>query len=164
MATTSIEGTKLGLTIALAISLLFFVLGLCYPILMAKTTLLGFNISTESIYLTDTIHHFYENNDWFMVAVIGITTLVFPVYKYLDMLNRILGFIPVSEFYEKVIAQLDKWSMLEVFVIALVILSVKTNSSFMSMSVKSGVYFLAASVIVRMLISSYMAFTQKSGT
>ena len=162
MRLKSTDGIKLGLLGALIISMVCFVLGLVYPILMAKTTLLGFNISAESIYLTETIRHFYESGDWFMVAIIGITTLVFPIFKYLDMVNRILCIIPVNEFYEKVMAQLDKWSMIEVFVIALVILSVKTNSSFMSMSVKSGVYFLAASVIIRMLISSYMGFNKTS--
>lgn len=155
---------KVVLTASLMLSFIFFVLGLCYPILVARTTLLGFNVSSESIHLTDTLLHFYNTNDWFMVMVIGVTTIIFPVYKYMDMLNRVWGFITLSELYTRIIAQLDKWSMLEVFVIALVILSVKSNSSFMTMTVKSGVYFLAASVIVRMLISSYMAFTQKSGT
>ena len=160
MRAKSSDGIKLGLLGALIISMVCFVLGLAYPILIAKTTLLGFNISAESIHLTETIRHFYQSGDWFMVAIIGITTLIFPIFKYLDMVNRILCIIPVNEFYEKVMAQLDKWSMIEVFVIALVILSVKTNSSFMSMTVESGVYFLAASVIIRMLISSYMGFNK----
>ena len=152
------KSTITALLIGLFVSALCFVLGFFYPILISKTTVLSFTLNSKSIYLIDTIELFYKEGDWFMVTIIGVTTIIFPVFKYVDLINRILEVIPVTEFYEKLMSQLDKWSMIEVFVIALVILSIKTNSNFMSLSIKSGVYFLCLSVLVRMGISSYLGF------
>jgi len=144
--------------ILLLISFILFILGLTYPILVAKTSVLGFNLSSKSVYLTDTIKYFSDENEWLMAFVILITTLVFPLIKYVDLTNRILSIVPISARVHSILSHLDKWSMTEVFVVALVILTVKMNSNFMSMEIRSGVTFLTLSIIIRMVAVHLLSY------
>lgn len=57
----------------------------------------------------------------------------------------------------KIFSQLDKWSMIEVFILALIVIGIKSGTNFVSVSMKSGAYFLAASVIIRMVLTTYIA-------
>ena len=147
--------------ILLLISFIFFILGLTYPILVAKTSVLGFNLSSKSVYLTDTIKYFSDENEWLMAFIILITTLVFPLIKYVDLTNRILSIAPISARVHSFLSHLDKWSMTEVFVVALVILTVKMNSNFMSMEIRSGVTYLTLSIVFRMG-STYLLSSKSS--
>lgn len=137
--------------ILLLISFTLFILGLVCPILMAKSSVFGVTLSAKSVYLTDTIKYFSDEGEWLMALVILITTLVFPLIKYIDVANRVFSFFTISDKTHTVLGHLDKWSMTEVFVVALVILSVKMNSKFMSMEIRSGVTFLTLSIILRMI-------------
>jgi len=92
-----------------------------------------------------------------MALLIGITTVLFPVLKYAVLFNGTLHLIPVRDSVQKVFSQLDKWSMIEVFILALIIMGIKSNSGFVSITMESGAYFLAVSVISRMFTSFYVS-------
>lgn len=92
-----------------------------------------------------------------MALLIGITTVLFPVVKYAVLVNGTLHLVPVRDSVQKVFSQLDKWSMIEVFVLALIIIGIKSNSGFVSITMESGAYFLAVSVISRMVTSIYIS-------
>jgi uncharacterized paraquat-inducible protein A len=132
-------------------SFVLFILGISCPILFTKTSVFGLTFSAKSVYLTDTIEYFYNERQWLMAFVIFITTLVFPLIKYVDLANRILNVVPIPEKLKSILSHVDKWSMTEVFIVALVILTVKMNSNFMSMEIRSGVTFLTLSIILRMV-------------
>ena len=118
--------------------------------MVARSSVFGLTLSAKSVYLTDTIKYFSDEKEWLMALIILITTLIFPLIKYADLTNRIISFIPISDRVSSILGHLDKWSMTEVFVVALVILTVKMNSNFMSMEIRSGVTFLTLSIILRM--------------
>jgi uncharacterized paraquat-inducible protein A len=132
-------------------SFILFVLGLTYPIMVAKSSVFGLTLTAKSVYLIDTIKYFLNENEWLMAFVILITTLIFPSIKYVDLTNRIFHVISIPNRVHSILSHLDKWSMTEVFIVALVILTVKTSSNFMSMEIRSGITFLTSSIILRMV-------------
>jgi len=56
---------------------------------------------------------------------------------------------------------LDKWNMLDVFLVALLLLNFKMNSNFIVMQLKIGTTFIALAVIFRILTISLVANNEK---
>jgi paraquat-inducible protein A len=135
----------------LACSMTCFVLGLSFPILSTKHQVLGIVLEYEEIKLFDSVRLFYDERDYFLAFVIFTFTIVFPVLKYIDLTVR---FLVANIRYKKlsnILHQLDKWSMLDVFLVALLLLNFKINSSIIVMQLKTGTTFIALSVILRIL-------------
>ena len=138
-------------------SIFLFILGLSFPILSTKTEILGITLKYENIWLFTSIKYFFNNEEYLLGAVILFFTFIFPIIKYLDLINRVTGLIEINERMEHILSLTDKWSMLDVFIVALLILNFKMNSEIIYMKIKIGTSFLAASIIVRMMISSYIS-------
>lgn len=137
--------------ITLVISVSFFIMGLSFPILSTKKHILGLTLSFEKVWLFDSIRIFYEEKEYFLAVVIFVFTVLFPVIKYTDILNRIFGWIHISPTKEKVLELTDKWSMLDVFLVALLILNFKIDSRIVVMDIRIGTLFIALSVTFRIL-------------
>ena len=146
--------------ILLLTSVILFVLGLIYPIFITRSSVFGITLTSKSVYLTDTIKYFAEEKEWLMASLILITTLVFPLIKYIDLINRALCLLRIPRRIQAILSQLDKWSMTEVFVVALILLTVKMNNNFMSMEIRSGVTFLALSIVLRMVAVYFLSFKE----
>jgi uncharacterized paraquat-inducible protein A len=52
------------------------------------------------------------------------------------------------------LSKLDKWSMIDVFLVALLLLNFKMDSNVIVMKLKTGTQFIAISVILRMITAS----------
>ena len=150
---------KILIYVVLFTSIILFILGLYYPILSTKTEILGFTLKHENIWLFTSIKYFFNNEEYLLGAVILFFTFLFPIIKYLDLINRVTGFIEINEKTEHILSLTDKWSMLDVFIVALLILNYKMNSSIIFMSIQTGTTFLAASIILRMSISTFNNYT-----
>lgn len=72
--------------------------------------------------------------------------------KYIELAVRIL-----RNKTSKMLQNLDKWNMLDVFLVALLLLNFKMQSKIMVMDLKIGTTFIALAVIFRMLTISLIA-------
>lgn len=135
--------------VLLFLSCLTYYLGLVFPLLKTQTRLLSFTLKTENVRLFDSIKLFWNNNEFMLAAIIFVFTIVIPIIKYIELLIR--NFWPEKTIkYTKILKALDKWSMLDVFIVAILLLNFKLNSAIMIMSLMPGTTFLAISILLRM--------------
>jgi uncharacterized paraquat-inducible protein A len=132
-------------------SIVFFVLGLSCPILSTKQQVLGIVLEYEEIKLFDSVRLFYKEKDYFLASVIFVFTFIFPVIKYIDLIVKSLSINLIHKKLSVILQQLDKWSMLDVFLVALLLLNFKMDSNIIVMKLKTGTTFIALSVILRMI-------------
>jgi len=147
---------KLILSLLLLASVTFYVLGLYYPLFGSKQQLFGLVLKYEDVRLFDSVEFFYKQKAYFLAGIILFTTIVFPVVKFLDIFNKIFVIFTSRKKISKILVFLDKWSMLDVFIVALIIMVFKINSNFVGMKVKQGTNFLALAVFIRMMLSFYL--------
>ena len=134
----------------LAISVLLFVLGLVFPIMSTKKQIMGITLSYQDIRLLGSVRILIQENDTFLAVITLIVTFLFPCFKYVELLNRQFGFFHFSSKLSKFLTNIDKWSMLDVFIIALLLFYFSADSSFIEMKIRIGTYFLALSIFFRM--------------
>lgn len=144
---------KILTPLLLLASITCFILGLIYPILGSKHQVFGIVLEYKEVRLFDSVCLFFEAGDYFLAAVIFVFTILFPIIKYIDLINRILPITSLSPKLSSMLKLLDKWSMLDVFLVALLLLNFKMDSSIIVMKLKAGTSFIAAAVIFRMLAS-----------
>jgi paraquat-inducible protein A len=140
--------------VSLFFSIFFFILGLWYPILSTKQKVLGFVLDYKEVRLFDSVKMFYESNEYFLAIIILVFTILLPIIKFLELLNREFKIIIFTKTISKILHALDKWSMLDVFLVAILLVNFKMDSSIIIMKVKIGTTFIALSVILRMLSST----------
>lgn len=151
-----IKRLDLFAAVALTASTIFYILGLVFPILSSKTSILGFVLEEESMRLVDSIDYFWQEGDVFLTLVILIFTIVFPILKYLDLGIRLAVPELLPRKLVSILKNLDKWSMLDVFLVALLILNFKLDTSLITMKLEVGTTFIAISVIFRMVASFFI--------
>jgi len=152
---------KYIVTSFLLVSIIFFTLGLMYPILVTKQQVFGIVLKYQEVRLFDSVKMFYESNDYLLAAIIFLFTIILPIIKFLELLNRNLTFYKTSERVSHILHMLDKWSMLDVFLVALLLLNFKMNSNLIVMRLETGTTFIALSIITRMFTTVLMNYKEK---
>ena len=156
-------------------SIIFFVLGLVYPILRTVDVLdltqtkwfswIGkYDISDESnIRLIDSVKLFLSDNHYFLAVLIFLFTILFPIVKFLALLNKFFHVVTISKRINLFLEKLDKYSMLDVFLVAIIVMIFKMSSGILTMDIKLaiGTLFIAISVILRMLTSILMDYKKE---
>ena len=136
----------------LVLSIVFFVLGVYFPLLSTKTQVLGINLSYEAMNLFDSIRMFFTGKEYFLAGVILVFTFIIPVIEYI----RLILIVVLNKKDGNKRWHLDKWNMLDVFLVALLLLNFKMNSTFIVMQLKIGTTFIALAVIFRILAISLL--------
>jgi paraquat-inducible protein A len=147
----------------LILSITLFALGLYYPILSTKQSLFGLGLKYQELRLFDSVRLFYNSGDYLIAGIIFLFTMMLPILKYLEILNKIFELKKTSKKISTVLRVLDKWSMLDVFLVALLLLNFKLDSNIIVMKLKLGVNFLAISIIVRMYTSFQIEKNEQIG-
>lgn len=145
--------TRLEIYLLLLGSIATLVIGLSLPTIEMKELI--FKKNTFSI-LTG-IQSLYEEKYYFLAGIIFVFSIIFPIIK-LCMLTVVwlapltvrargacVGYLEVA----------GKWSMLDVFVVALMIIITRT-SGLIDAKPLPGIYWFAGSVILAMLTSSHI--------
>jgi uncharacterized paraquat-inducible protein A len=117
-----------------------------FPLLSTKQKILGIVLDYQEVNLFDSIRMFYNDKEYLLAAVILVFTFIIPVFKYMDMIIRL-----ILNKTSQALQNLDKWNMLDVFLVALLLLNFKMNSSIIVMQLKVGTTFIALAVIFRIL-------------
>ena len=152
---------KIGYSLILLLSICFFVLGLYYPILSTKQEFGWFTVNYQSVRLFDSVKMFYESNDFLLAGIIFTFSILLPIFEFFVLFSRILGVFNVSKNAKIVFHLLDKWSMLDVFLVALLLLNFKMNSSIIVMKIQIGTTYIAISVVLRMTVALLINYKEK---
>lgn len=147
-----LPGVAVNLLLVAALGLLLY--GLQMPIL----TLEKFYFFSNTISLLSALQQLAREAEWGLFALVGSFSVVFPVIKII-LLFLIWNFDPsYGERHRRHLHWLSvysKWSMLDVFVVALLVVSVKLGS-LAEARVEIGIYAFAASVVLTMLLSAWV--------
>ena len=139
------------------VTLLF---GLIAPILMVtihkEVEYLGdIVLSFESKGVVGSIAKLWESGDWIVAGVILLFSVITPVLKILSLL--FVSIFMESKFAHNIVKffkMIGKWSMVDVFVVAVFLVYLTANKGDVSRAeVEVGLYFFLAYVIVSMLVS-----------
>ncbi|HSU27720.1 MAG TPA: paraquat-inducible protein A [Chitinophagaceae bacterium] len=147
------EKKVLTLTL-LAISVFFFIMGLTHPILQSGFSLGPFRFQQDYIYLGTSYQYFFNQDEYFIGFLLLFFTIIFPIIKYIFILLTLLGLrIRGHHFLGVMMEIINKWAMLDVFVVAVLILNLKFNSTLIISKLENGTTFFGISVLLLMICS-----------
>jgi len=133
---------------------LLLVIGLINPII----TLEKFYFFSNTVSLWSALETLAAEAEWGLFLLVGCFSVLFPILKLL-MLFLIWNLESNdNEQHRRHLRWLEtysKWSMLDVFVVALLVVSLKLGAM-LEAKVEFGIYAFAASVILTMLLSNWI--------
>jgi paraquat-inducible protein A len=144
---------KLLVNLLLILSFVVFGIGLWAPLLTLKKLI----FVTNTFSVMSGISQFFQEGQYGLFLLIFVFTLVLPCFKLVVL------FTAWNSDYKRVSRQrhlewlsaLGKWSMLDVFIVAILIASVKLGS-IASIEVHYGLYIFTAGVILIMVSAHYI--------
>ena len=112
----------------------------------------SFNPIVMSIF--DTIVTLFQNQDYFIGIIIVLFTILFPVFKmFLVFEHFFLG--DSNEKRIQFIAKVSKYSMIDVFVIALLLISIKALPGGSTAQIQAGcIFFFMNLIFTKFLLSA----------
>lgn len=136
---------------ALCSSVLFFINGVFLPLFSTTTEFIGLVMGHHKVNLFSSIEFMWDRSDYFLAILIALFTFVLPVIKYVDLFSKYLSLQIWPKAFSGVLEMLDKWSMLDVFIVAQIIVVFKFSTKFVEVDLESGTVCLAVSIFLRML-------------
>ena len=138
---------------AILFSSALLLIGLSLPLLHAQQLL--FWKSSYSVWQGVVV--LWQQNECILAVIVFFFSMVFPVVKLLSL--AIIWFIRLPEEQRAKLLYwletLGKWSMLDVFMVAILIVLVKLGP-LAHVEPRSGVYFFAAAIFASMLTTKYV--------
>lgn len=129
------------------VSVVSYVLGMIYPVF----TTTRFYLFKNEVTLLKSIETFFREGDVSLGIVILVFTLVTPVLKYIVTAVIIFSHeISRSHRIFNMLKTIGRWSMLDVFVIAIVVLVIRMKGGMFMVTIQSGTLYFALSVITSM--------------
>jgi paraquat-inducible protein A len=128
--------------------------GVTAPIL----TLEKFYIFANTVSVWSALRQLIAEGEWGLFALVGVFSVVFPMAKIITLLviwNLEAVGSPAHQRHLRWLTTYGKWSMLDVFVVALLVVSVKLGS-LATATVEYGIYVFAASVLLTMGLSAWI--------
>jgi paraquat-inducible protein A len=138
-----------GLSFVIIVATVFFALGIILPTIRFTTVYVWTN---EHSILT-IMFALFENQEYFLAAVVFAVSVFFPFLKLFYLLTLITSHDMPADFRKRSIATMEwlgRYSMTDVMVLALMIFYVN-SSGYTEARVLPGVYFFAASALMTML-------------
>lgn len=127
--------------------------GLWLPVI----TFTEFFIKNSTYTILGGILDLLKHREYVLASVIFVFSVVFPVTKLLALI--FLWFIPINRNNRRAaigrLAELGRWSMLDVYVVATTVVIAKSSALFKT-EPKIGIYFFGASVILSILTSTWI--------
>jgi paraquat-inducible protein A len=135
-------------------SALFFCMGFMFPLLKTGYGIGPFTIRADYIYISSSFRYFFGHGEAFIGVLLLFFTIIFPVIKYIFLFVTLSGFtLPKRRFLNTALEIINKWAMLDVFVVALLILNMKFDSTIIVSKLQSGTTLFAISVVLMMVSS-----------
>jgi len=153
-----LEGLLVNLLLVLALGLL--IVGLRLPVL----TLEKFYLFSNTVSLWSALSQLYQQREWGLVLLLGLFSVVFPVIKLVWLFalwNLEDSHSTRHRRHLQWLSVFARWSMLDVFVVALLVVTVKLGTLAQA-RVEVGIYAFAASVLLTMLLSAWISRDQRA--
>ena len=132
-------------------AILFYVTGLHKPVF--HSTRLW--IMEEEVTLGGSVYVFWRSGENFIAAIILIFTFVFPMVKFAALFWSLMAGASKSAMkVNAALSWLGKWSMLDVFVVALLLVNMKLDSGLLDMELRSGMIYFAVSILLAMMCAA----------
>lgn len=141
---------------ALCLSVLFFINGILLPLFSTTTEFIGLVMGHTKVNLFSSIEFMWGRADYFLAILIALFTFVLPVIKYLDLFAKYLSLNLWPKAVSKILDALDKWSMLDVFIVAQIIVVFKFSTKFVEIDLESGTICLTVSIFLRMIAGQFI--------
>lgn len=138
-------------------SIVCFLSGLYWPLFSSKTQVVGLVMGYDEVTLFSSIDFMYQRGEWFLALIIFLFTFCLPIIKYVDLFFKLSAPHFLSKRLQQFLAMLDKWSMLDVFIVAQIIVVFKFSSHFVLINTGLATYALAASIVLRMILAQLLA-------
>ena len=141
---------RIDIVILIVLSIVLLIVGLTLPIMTVRKL---WNSNTYSI--LSGVQNLWDEKYHVLAVIIFIFSIIFPIAK-LFALSAVWFVRLRDEQRKRLIYWMEifgKWSMLDVFVSAIIIVWVKLGA-LASAKAESGIYFFGASVLLTMIISS----------
>ena len=137
---------KVVVTIVLVASITFYILGITIPLMYTEYRIVV-RLRSQEVTLFDSIRMFWDSAEYLIAGIILVFTFILPISKYIELTARLLT-------GKKYLAWqgVDKWNMIDVFLVAMLILNFKMNSKFIVMELKMGTNFIALAVLTRLAV------------
>lgn len=148
MASTSHTENKLLYLISIAA----YIFALTQPLFTTSGEIFGFTFSSESITFFKSIQLLKQQNYVILSYALILFVICLPVIKYIVLLFNINGICLFGKIIDGFLVQLQKYAMVDVFVIAILLIGSKSNPIF-QFKIEMGTYALLASVILSILLS-----------
>ncbi|MCK5726109.1 MAG: paraquat-inducible protein A [Thiotrichaceae bacterium] len=156
-----IKNLKQGILLDLLIigALITLVVGITSPLL----TLQKFYFLENQVNLIGAVKQLYDKEEWLLFFIIGGFSLCLPFIKIISLM--LVLHIPHQgkSFLDRVLQGIEtigKWSMLDIFVVALLLVSIKLGA-LAQVTIHYGVYFFALSVLLTMIVSLWIGYLAK---
>jgi len=135
-------------------SALFFIMGFLFPIMRTGFGIGPITLKQDDIYLSTSFRYFFDKGETFIALLLLFFTIIFPIIKYIFLFLTLLGHrFPKHHFISTALEIINKWSMLDVFVVAVLILNMKFDSVIIISKLESGTTLFAISVLLLMTCS-----------
>ena len=150
LALWRIHRRKIDIPLFLSASFVLLILGLFLPVITLRE--LVFWKSTFSV--ISGIQNLFEERYFFLALIILLFSVIFPIFKLVVL--SMIWFSSLAqnqrERYIHWLAVLGKWSMLDVFVVAVTIVITKI-SGLVEAEARIGIYFFGSSILLAMLVT-----------
>ena len=151
------DDNRFAAIITLVASLVFFIMGFMFPLLRSGFGLGPFSIKSEYVYMSSSFRYFFDHGEIFIGLLLLLFTIIFPIIKYIFLFTTLLGKQPPKHrAVATALEIINKWSMLDVFVVAVLLLNLKFDSTIIISRLEAGTTFFAFSVLL-LMASSYIA-------
>ncbi len=105
----------------------------------------------RSLSVVGTVGHLWGEGQMFLAAIIFIFSIVFPLAKLAMILGSVLSIVPISSRFRErlhgIAERTARWSMLDVFVLALIVVVLKVRGV-MDVDLQVGAYAFTAAVVL----------------
>ena len=144
---------KLLLNALIIASLILLGMGVFMPMM----TLQKFYFFENQVSLYSALNDLLFQKEWILFIVILVFSIIFPIVKSLFLFLVLNGGKHKRSTHKRYVhwmASLGKWSMLDVFVVALLLVTVKLDV-IANVQIHFGIYAFGASVLLTMVLSHW---------
>lgn len=130
----------------IVVSFFMFIGGVFLPFFKSTT----FWIFSKDVSIIGSIFLLLDNSDYFLAIITFVFSIIMPISKYLLIITLLLK--PNLIKIKTILKHISKWSMTEVFALAIFIIMLKIQGMiFLSIEIKIGAYFFAVAVILSII-------------
>ena len=147
------EHSRLLFIIITTISFIFYIVGLFSPLYTST----HFYIFSKESSLFQSILLLFNHREIYLGVLIFMFTIILPLIEFfVAFINLFKIHGKTNKKYLKYLLIISKWSMLDVFVVAVLLLNLKFDSRIIDMKLGQGVIWFSLSIILLLVSLAYI--------